>query len=149
MVHFIIIKWFDQSGLWIWNRLIVRFKWKLWRANLNITIINGMMINPPMIAETTGLVLGGEVMDLNWAVGGWMFHSFGVSVGSSTWRAFNWFVFILRLGGRKLGSRLMQASALWLILPHNYQIIFWLTRRAAITSRRVDVSLLWLLIPLW
>ena len=44
MIHFIIINWFDWSGLWIWNRFRVKLKWKNWRVNLNITIINGMMI---------------------------------------------------------------------------------------------------------
>ena len=44
MLHFIIINLFDWSGVWIWNRLRVRFNWKLWRVNLNITIINGIII---------------------------------------------------------------------------------------------------------
>ena len=44
MVHFIIINWFNWSGFCIWNRFIIRFNWKIWRVNLNITIINGTMI---------------------------------------------------------------------------------------------------------
>ena len=44
MVHLIIINWFDRSGIWIWNRFRVRFNCKLWRTNVNITIINEMMI---------------------------------------------------------------------------------------------------------
>ena len=44
MDHLIIVNWFDRSGFWIYNIFRVRFNWKLWRVNLNITIINGMMI---------------------------------------------------------------------------------------------------------
>ena len=47
MVHLIIINWFDRSGVWICNRFRVRFNWKIWRMNLNITIINGIMIKFP------------------------------------------------------------------------------------------------------
>ena len=47
MVHFIISNWFNRSGVWIWNRSRVEFSWKLWRVNLNITIINFMMIKYP------------------------------------------------------------------------------------------------------
>ena len=47
MVYLIILNWFDWSGVRIWNRFIVIFKWKLWRVNLNITIINGIMIKSP------------------------------------------------------------------------------------------------------
>ena len=45
MVHFIIVNWFHRSGVQIWNRFRGRLKWILWRVNLNITIINGIMIN--------------------------------------------------------------------------------------------------------
>ena len=44
MVYFIMIHLFDQSGIWIWNRVRGRLNWRLWRVNLNITINNGMMI---------------------------------------------------------------------------------------------------------
>ena len=47
MVHFIIINWFDCSDVCIRNRFRVIFNWKLWRVNLNITIINGAMIKSP------------------------------------------------------------------------------------------------------
>ena len=47
MVYFIIINLFDHSGVWIWNRFRIIFKWKLWRMDLNITVINGMMIEYP------------------------------------------------------------------------------------------------------
>ena len=47
MVHFITTNLFNWSGVWIWNRFRVIFKWKQWRVNLNITIINGMMIKYP------------------------------------------------------------------------------------------------------
>ena len=33
-----------SENVWIWNRSRVRFNYKLWRVNLNFTIINGMMI---------------------------------------------------------------------------------------------------------
>ena len=45
MVHFIIINWFDWSGIWIWNWCIVRLNCKLSSGNFNITIIYGTMIN--------------------------------------------------------------------------------------------------------
>ena len=44
MFHFIVINWFICSGVWIWNRFRVRFNWKLWRVDLNITIINLIII---------------------------------------------------------------------------------------------------------
>ena len=44
MLHFIIINWFNHSGVQIWNRFRGRFKWIVLRMNLNITIINGTMI---------------------------------------------------------------------------------------------------------
>ena len=47
MVYFIIIDWFNRSGVWIWNWFRVRINWKLWSGNFNITNINGMMINSP------------------------------------------------------------------------------------------------------
>ena len=47
MVHLIIIHLFDWSGVWIWERFRVRVVWKILRVNLNITIINGVMINYP------------------------------------------------------------------------------------------------------
>ena len=45
--HLIIINWFDLSSVWIWNIFRVGLDWKLWRVELNITIINGMMIKSP------------------------------------------------------------------------------------------------------
>ena len=47
MVHFTIIHWFIRSGVWICNWFIVKFNWKIWSVDLNITIINGMMIKSP------------------------------------------------------------------------------------------------------
>ena len=47
MFHFIIVNWFDQSSVWVWNRFKFWFNWKLWRVNHNLTIINGMMIKSP------------------------------------------------------------------------------------------------------
>ena len=47
MIHLIIINWFNRSGAWIWNWFRARINWKISRVNLNITIINGMMINYP------------------------------------------------------------------------------------------------------
>ena len=44
MVYLIIINWFYRSFICIYNRSIVRFNWKIWRVNLNITIINGTII---------------------------------------------------------------------------------------------------------
>ena len=47
MARFIIINLFGRSGVWIWNSFIVRFNWKLWRVNLNIPFINGVIIKSP------------------------------------------------------------------------------------------------------
>ena len=68
-----------------------------------------------------------------------MFHSIGGSVGSSTLRALNWFIFFLRLGGRNLGPWMVQEYALFPILPQHLQIIFCLMQRAEITIWRVAV----------
>ena len=94
-----------------------------------------------MIAETTGLVLGGRLRYLKWTSGGWLFHYLGGSVGSSQWSELNWLIFILRMGGRKLLPRMIHESALCPILPHNLQIIFCITCRAAMTVFRVNVLL--------
>ena len=83
----------------------------------------------PVIAETTGLFLGGEFLDLKWADGDWLFHSLGGSVSSSPWRALNWLFFLLRLFGRNLGPRIMKASSLCPIIPHHCQISFCIMRR--------------------
>ena len=52
----------------------------------------------PIIAETTGLVLGGEVLDLNWASVIWLFHSIVGSFGSSPWRELDLLLFLKILG---------------------------------------------------
>ena len=44
MVHFVIVNWFNQSYIHIWNRFIGKFNCKLLRVDLNITIINCVMI---------------------------------------------------------------------------------------------------------
>ena len=48
-----------------------------------------------------------------------MFHSLGGTVGLSPQRALIWFIFLLRLVGRKLGLWMIQASDLCSVLPHN------------------------------
>ena len=142
IVHFFIINWFNQSGAWIWDMFRVRFNWNLWSVNLNVTIINCMVIKSLHDSWNHSTSFGRRGCRLKWASGGWMFHSLGVSVGLSTWKALNWSIFILRLGGRNLGTRMIQASALCPILPHHLQIIFCLIWRAAITGLRVALSLL-------
>ena len=47
MIHFIIIFWSNQSGVWIWNWFIVKFNCKIWSVDFDITIINDIMINSP------------------------------------------------------------------------------------------------------
>ena len=71
-----------------------------------------------------------------------MLHSLGVSFGLLSLRALNLSIFILRLGGGKLGQRMMQASAFFPILPHNLQRIVCLMHIAAITGWRDAVLLL-------
>ena len=141
MVHFIIINLFDQSGVWICNIFRVKFNWKLLRVNLSITSME-WWLSLPMIAETTGLVLGGEVRDMVLAAEGWLFHSIGVSVDSSPWRALNWFISLIRLGVINLGPRIIQSSALCPILPQYFQILFCLLWRSAIAGWTVGASFL-------
>ena len=71
-----------------------------------------------------------------------MFYSLGGSFGLSPCSALNLFIFLLRLGGRNFGPRMMHASDLCPILPQHSQIRFCLMRRAAITGWRVVASLL-------
>ena len=47
MIHFIIINWFNWSGVWIYNWVIFRLNWNVWSWNFNITIIYGTMIKFP------------------------------------------------------------------------------------------------------
>ena len=70
-----------------------------------------------MISETTELVLVGDVWGSKWTYVGFMFHSLGISAGLSPRWSLNWFIFILRLGGRNLGTRMMHS---YLILLYNY-----------------------------
>ena len=102
IIHFIVINWFDRSGVWIWNWVIVRINRNIWIWNLNITIIYGIMNNFPLIAEITGLSLEGDVLNLNWDAGVWLLHSLGGSFGSSQWSVLNWFIFLQRIGGTKI-----------------------------------------------
>ena len=95
-----------------------------------------------MIAVTTGLVFGGEVPYFKWAAGGWLLHHLGDSFGSSPWMTLNLFIFLLRLGGRNFGPRMMQAWALCPILPQHSKIIFCFVRIAPINGWIDDLSLL-------
>ena len=88
----------------------------------------------PMKAGTVGLVLGVGVLDLKWSAGGWLFRSLGCSFSYSPPGALNLFIFLLRLGGRNSGPRIMQESVLCPILPHNYQILFYLMCRSVSTG---------------
>ena len=47
MVYLSITNWFDHIVVWIWIIFRGRFKWKLLRLNLSITIINVTRINSP------------------------------------------------------------------------------------------------------
>ena len=71
-----------------------------------------------------------------------MFHSIGGSFGYSPCSALNLFIFLLRIGGRNFGPRMMHASSLCPILPQHSQIIFCLVRRAVITGWIVAALLL-------
>ena len=53
---------------WIWNKLRFIFKWKLWRLNLNITIINVMMIKSPHDIWNQRTFFGrrGPVFEVRW-----------------------------------------------------------------------------------
>ena len=128
------------SGSGTYSELNLTVKFAVWTLTSPSSMACWLIT--PMISETTGLVLEWEVLYLKWAAGGWMLHSLGSSFGSSPWRALNWFVFLIRIGGRDFGPRMMQASALRPILPQHLQIVFCLVRRAAITGWRDYVSLL-------
>ena len=140
--HYIIINGFDRSGVWICNKFRARFKWKLLRVNLSITINNGMVIKYPLDRWNRRTLLGGEVLDLKWASVYWLLHPLDVSVGSSSFRTLDWFIFIIILGGSNLGPWMIQASSLCTILPQHSQIIFCLMRRYSITGWRVTIALL-------
>ena len=71
-----------------------------------------------------------------------MFHSIGGSFGYSPCSALNLFIFLLRLGGRNFGPRMMHASYLCPIIPQHLQMILCLTWRDAITGWIVAASLL-------
>ena len=47
MINFIIINWFNWSGVWIWVWFRVKINWRLWIGNFNVTFINVMMIKSP------------------------------------------------------------------------------------------------------
>ena len=98
MIHFIIINLFYWSGVWILNISRVRFNWKFWRVNLNITIINGMMIKSSHDSwnNRAGFGRGGPIFEVKWwklAVTlswylSWLFTSKGVewiNISSKTW----------------------------------------------------------------
>ena len=82
----------------------------------------------------------GTVFKLNY--GCWMFCYLGVSVVLSILRAFTCFVFLIKLGGIKSVPRMIQVSALCLILPHNSQLVFCIMQIASITGWVVFLSLL-------
>ena len=68
MVHLIIINWFYWSGVWIWNIFRVRFRWKIWKVNLNIKMINVTVINLPHNSwnHRTGFERRGPGFELRW-----------------------------------------------------------------------------------
>ena len=79
----------DSNGNYEWWNS-TSLLWRAWWLSIH------------MIAKTTGLFWGGDVLYLKWDPGCWLFRYLGVSVGSLPWRFLNWFVFLLRLFGRKL-----------------------------------------------
>ena len=142
MLHFIIINWFNRNGVWIWNRFRVIFNWKLWRVNLNITIINGMMIkyHHDSWNHTTGFVSKGTVFE-----GIWRRLDVTLSCCLSlliTTKVVEFIHIFIRLGGINLGPHMMQASVTCPIFTQHSQIIFCIKRITAITECRVAVSLL-------
>ena len=95
-----------------------------------------------MVSKTKGLVLGGEVRYLKRTAGIWLLHSLGGILGSLPWIDLNWFIFIIRLGGRKLGPRMIQESDFYTIISQNSKITFYLTWVYKMTGWRAAVSLL-------
>ena len=124
---------------WIWNRVRGKFQWILWIVNLDTTVINDMTIESPRDSQNHRWV---EVRYLNRTGVVWMFHSISGSVGSSPWSAWDWFTFLLIIDGRKLGTEIMHASELCLILPQYLRIILFVTERYLITVWIAAVSFL-------
>ena len=98
-----------------------------------------MILN--VVDETTWTVFGSGVMYLKWYSRAWLLHYLSGSYDTSPLRALNLFVSCLRLVGINLGSRMINYSSLCPIIPHNLQIIFWLTQRSKMTVWRETVSL--------
>ena len=96
----------------------------------------------PMIAKTIEMVLGGDVLYLKWAAGGWLFQSLGGSFGSSPLSVLNWFIFIIIIGGRRLCPRMMQAPALCPILSQHSKKIFCIIPIDEIFGWRDSISFL-------
>ena len=67
MILFIIINWFNRSGVWIWNWFIVRLNWKIWSGKINTAIINGNMIKSPhdIYNHRVGFVMGCPRFEVN------------------------------------------------------------------------------------
>ena len=68
MVHFIIINGFNQSIIWVWNRLMGIFQEIIWGVNLYIHIINCMIINShhDIWNHRTGIWIRGKGFKVNW-----------------------------------------------------------------------------------
>ena len=142
IVHFIITNWFDWSGVRIWNIFRVRLEWKLWRVNLNITITNGTLINPPRDSWNQRDDFGRICTGFEVCCWGWLLQFLGGSVDSSPWRALDWFIFLLIFGGRKLGPQILQSSDLCTILTQHSKIVLYHVWRAEINGWIVYVQLL-------
>ena len=142
MAHFIIIYWFNRSCVFIWDIFRVKFNWKSegWTSTSPLSMAWWLSI--PIISETTGLVLGVDILNLNWSYGVLLLQYIVGSFGSSPWRALNWFIFLIKHGGSNLGPQMIQSSSLCPILPQHSQILLCMMQISAITVWRVSVSFL-------
>ena len=117
--HFVIISWFNWSGILIWKIFWGILKWIIWRINLYITIINETIINYTHDSKKKGILLGGEVWYFKWTYRVCMFQSLGGSVGLLPWSVFKWLIFIIILGDSNLGPWMMHSSSLCPIIPQH------------------------------
>ena len=68
MVHFTIINWYNWIGVCIQSIFRDIFNWKIWKVNLKITIINGMIIKSPRDSwnHRTGFGRRVSVFEVSW-----------------------------------------------------------------------------------
>ena len=83
-----------------------------------------------------------NIFDLKSNAGVVLAHCFGGSFGLSKCTAFYWLLFIMRLGGKKLGPLMIRESDLCTKFSQHSQMILWVSLISEITGWRGPVSML-------